>query len=281
MVNPTGNYQMKRPVIKLFSRRTRPRPQARSFVTRHKKLVIVSAGLVVILVIAGVYIWWSLVAWSGVESRSMALRQSVSTHVGAALRLPVTSNDEKNKKLLALEAVNQEIASHQTVCDVSQFVVWQHAFEVFKKQEDACRAGLVRLNTLRTSLAAVIKYTRDEQTVARLIVAASSGAAESDEAAWQQTAVSWRGLAEKLKALQVSAPFKPVLTRIITEVEHVDASWQEVVAAHTAKDRARFEKAKDELSKAYGSLKDITQLSTDALMPLQKQLSSDYAHLHS
>src|SRR5664279_1642218 len=267
---------MKKRVLKSLSLKAQPNKRLGLFVSRHRKPIIIGGIVLLVLVVIGSYVWWSLSNWTAVTSRSAALQQSVHNKFDSALSI---SSQDKAKKLAAFTAVGQEITSKQGICDTPRLVNWQHNLEMFKIRENDCRADIVRLNTLNTRLSDITNYLHDEQVLAGLIVTASGGQAEIDEANLPEAANKWHTLSDKLKTLKVSSGFEAVLKRTITEVSHMDACWQEVIAGHTAKDRTRFEKAKDELSKAYGSFKDIVQLDNATSAPIIKQLETAYTGL--
>lgn len=248
----------------------------RAVVGKHKKLIIVSSIVVVFVGVVGGYCWWSLAGWNAVESQTRTAKQDMHHYLTGAVALPMSTADERAKKLTALETTSQRIESYKNICNVPVLVEWQRAIDTFKKQQDACRDTLAEFDRFKTSLKDITDYLYDDKTVAALVVTASTSSVDLDEASWPETAAKWHTLAEKIKPLKVSGRFEPVLKRITTEAEYMDASWQEVVAAHTAKDRARYEKAKDELSKSYGTFKDAVELSRSSIEPLLQDFQAKY-----
>lgn len=242
----------------------------------HKKLAIITSTCVVVFIGVAVYGWLSVTSWSFVESQSVVARQEITASLKQAVALPVSSSDERAKKVTAFQGIEEQIDSYQNMCQISPLVQRQSAISSLRAKQDICQSTLKQLDTTRVSLSAVTDFLHDEQAVALLVATAGSLPGELNEGSWQDVAVKWHVLAEKLSALKVSAHFEPVHKRLITESAHMNASWQEVLAAHAAKDRARYEKAIDELSKSYGSFKDVTQLTTDTIMPLMREFQTNY-----
>lgn len=246
-----------------------------SFIERHKTVAAVSTVALLLVVTIVSYIWWSVASWAVLEDHSRNLLQSTTTHFNNALVMPTRTSDEKTKKVAALVAINQEITSNQRVCDTPGIISWQrNVLDAFKKHEDECRADILRLNGFNAKLDDITNYLHDNRILAGFVTVASGQQSEYDEASWQGVADKWRVLGAKLREMKVSGRFEPILRRAITEVDHVHVCWVEVVDASTAKDRDRFEKAKDELSKAYGSFKDITQLDNTTITSLIERLSA-------
>lgn len=247
--------------------------------TGRKKLITFATVAVVVIGSMAIYAWWSVAAWANFEKNYTTIQSDTGSQISAVVALPVTTPEEKAKKRTALENVHTSIATHQAMCEIPVFISWQTRFGTVKKYQDECSDVLKKLTSVDESLVVVTGYLRDEQQFAGLVTAASGGASDLDEVVWAETAAKWHTLAVKTKELKVSKAFDEVLKRSITETAHLDACWQEVLAATAAKDRARFQTAKDELSKAYGTFKDMAQLSTATFITLQKQFEVQYVAL--
>ncbi len=249
------------------------------FATRHKKLMIFSSILGVLLIAAVAYAWWSIAVWTGIDKNYVVVQTETHRQVDSAIALPARTSEEKAKKRAALEAVHDFNSKHQTICDVPGSLSWQDRFDTVKKTQNECKAVLAKLVAVDHSLMVVNGYLHDEKMFAELVAVAGSGLGDLDEATWNETATKWHSLAMKTKDLKTSKAFDAILQRSITGTAHLDSCWQEVLAANTAKDRTRFQIAKDELSSTYGTFKDITQLSNDTFNALQKELQLDYIAL--
>ncbi|MEO5950460.1 MAG: hypothetical protein ABIQ04_03340 [Candidatus Saccharimonadales bacterium] len=258
---------------------TKPSSRIGLFLSHHKKISIALGGALFVCLIAGSYIWWSFSAWAQFEDRYVSLRQNTATKFSDTLKLPVGTADQKIKKIAAFDELGKDITGQQNICeDVPGLIKWQHTVSAIKRYEDDCKSLLVKLGVLKTNITEMTGYIKDEQAVATLIQTASTGSlAELDETTMQDTAAKWHTFSEKMKVLKVTTEFEPVLIDLRTKSDHLDACWQEVIAAHTAKDRARFEKARDELSRAYGSFKDSRQVSDKVSAEVQKTLEAQYA----
>lgn len=251
----------------------------RRVIAGRRKLIIFGSLAFVITVSVMIYVWWSVTAWASFEKRYVAIQSDTGDQIGAVLALPVTTPEEKAKKRAALESVHASIATRQAMCQPSILINWQSQLDTVRKYQDGCAAALKKLTSLDESLVILTGYLHDEQMLASLVVTASSGASDLDEAAWAETAAKWHTLAGKTKELKVGDAFDKVLQRSITETAHLDACWQEVLAATAAKDRTRFQTAKDELSKAYGTFKDTAELSTATFITLQNEFEAQYVAL--
>ncbi len=244
--------------------------------TGRKKLIIFAGVTFVIIGSMAIYAWWSMAAWATFEKNYTTIQSDTISQISAAVALPVTTPEEKAKKRTALENVHTSIAGHQAMCETSVLISWQSRSDMVKKYRDECSDVLKKLTSLDEHLVVITGYLRDEQALAALVVTASSGASDLGEAAWAETAAKWHMLSVKTKELKVSKAFDEVLKRSITETARLDTCWQEVLAATAAKDRSRFQTAKDELSKAYGTFKDTAQLSTATFTTLQKEFEAQY-----
>jgi|GEM_PF-4416565 len=243
-----------------MKRTNRPGKSARLFIAKHKLFVGIASGLLVVLLIIGGFTAWSLAQWREYDQHTTSQQRAFRESLAAALALPADTSEAKAKKRVAIQAASTAFAAQQRICDVSWLTAWQQRlFEPAKKRVDDCRASLAALDTLRGDVDRTMSYLQHEQALASLIATATDGANEQDEALWQATSDKWQTLTGAIKNMKVSSEFEPVRARAGQLAELVSAGWKELLAAHTVKDRSRYEKAVGELDKAYVAFQALSQ----------------------
>ncbi len=250
--------------------------RAGSFISSHKKLMIITSAVLIFLIILGAYAAWSIATWRAYDETSMAAPREVRSSLDSSLKLAAQTGEDRSKKLGALKTVQDDIAAKKDLCDVQVLIEWQSSFEHVKRLKEKCLSARQSLENLGVSLERVVHYLEDEKRMTE-VIAPLQTEGELDEQVWKQLAANWLEAGKKLSELKPGEEFKPVLSIVKERTEGVAARWQELQIAHEAKDRVRFEKATDELKKAYGILKATVDDTASTFASLEKQFADSYA----
>ncbi len=100
--------------------------------------------------------------------------------------------------------------------------------------------------------------------------------AELPEAEWVAVSAGWHGVVGKVDALAADVSLTPVKQAARDATGKVDAAWQEVLAASTAKDKNRYVQAQSQLVQAYSAMGTITDSDAAQLKGLLEPLQSAY-----
>ncbi len=226
--------------------------------------------------LVGLYAWWSISSWNSYQTRYTALRTVTEQQLGKAIDMKIETTEQRKEKLTALKNVAETLPTPSgDICQVGFATAWQGFIEDLKKKKEECNKGQAVLITLRSSLDKVVVHLESDRTLATLLSAAPVGG-EIPEADWTKQRDAWSGVAVTVRELQSDNDFAPVKQVAIDRMGGMVAAWEEVLAAHQAKDKARYIKAASTLAQAFDNLAAISQASTGELQKRVKDLESAY-----
>lgn len=264
MVNSAGDQKMKH----LFS-------GSRRFLRLHKRQAVIIGVILLALLAIGLYGAWSVASWRSYEQRSVQSVGNISDSLDRALKIEAADDAARLSKLKVLEETKTRIDNYKAECQPGVLVAWQTSLEPARKQKEACDATAKLLEGLWGDLDKVIQFVRDELSVAAILRPLKTSA-ELNEAEWHQIRDDWRSAAQKLGEVKVDDQYRRVYETTKERTVAVETAWTELLAAHEAKDRGRFEKAKDELMKAYGAFKAAAEDTDDNFRDLEQKLADSY-----
>jgi len=240
----------------------------------HRKVIIIIAT---ILLVVGGYALWSKYTWDEYEVEYGKWHTTTQDQLNTALMLPAVTEKERLTKLGALKKASDGITSARTsLCNANILVSWQRIAPAFRDREEKCQRTVDTSVAFSQKMQAVITYLEQEQVLTGLISAIPVGKSELAEADWQAQAAAWHETASKVKTLPSNTDFAPTKQIAAETIVKVDVAWQEVVAAHGAKDKARYTKAQTQLADSYGSLDAIAVTGAKQLKILLDPLQAAY-----
>lgn len=249
-------------------------PRLRSVRSKKALVVIIS---VMLALIAGGYILWSKQVWAQYTPSHAQWHQDIKSEVKALTGLPTGDSKEEDALLLRMEKVSQRITSEQvSACDVSVLVKWQQQF--IKEYDDmrmACQKTTADIALFQKQLAIAIDYIKDDQELAKIITT-TVPSDELAEGVWEKQVVTWNEAVDATTNLSVSSAFKSTQQRAIERMAAVKVAWQELIAAHQLKDKAKYVAAQDKLGISYDGLNDISTDSEKNLAGIADGLRSAY-----
>ncbi len=241
--------------------------------SKRRWLIIGGIGLLVVALIAA-YIILSQRYWGGYQADASARVDTIKGAVDAALKMTGGSEAEREKKLAAFESVGATLGD-TTICDVPMMYQWQGLLDQPKSLTQACRLQQEKLAAFQSQLHVMTTHLRGEVELAKLLATLPS-ADEVDDVKWGEIHKQWQSAMAAVAAAKVPESLTPVKQLAQQKLEAVTKSWQALLEAHEAKDRAKYEAALAELTTAYGALGEISTLSEASLAGLTKQLSASY-----
>lgn len=248
---------------------------------RRRVLIIVASVAALMLLLVG-YSLWSMTTWNAYRTSYENWQKELRTGVDAAIVLPVTTSAERAKKKTAFKDTSNKINSaQQSLCQVSGIVAWQHAVGDFRQREEACRQIVGQADTFGKKIQETTIYLEHEQTLAAAIAAAlKTSEGKVTEATWGSQVETWQ-TAEKTitKIPSPEALFIPVKTSALEKIKAIETAWGEVIAAHTAKDKAKYTEAQAKLATAYEALPSLAATSTQQLTVVTQSLQLAYVQL--
>jgi len=240
----------------------------------HRLIIAIIAGVVLLV---AVYAFWSKYTWDEYETRYTGWHSSTRGQVGDAFALPATTDKERNNKLSALKKASDAIiTAKSSLCSVNNLVGWQRFIGALHNREKKCQEMMGAAATFAEKTKGAIGYLESEKALTAIISSIPSQKPELVESDWAAQAAAWHAAAGKVDTLAANANFAPVKQVAQITTKKIDAAWQEIIAANAAKDKARYLKAQSQLADSYGTLGDITGVSTKQLKTLLDPLQLAY-----
>jgi hypothetical protein len=245
----------------------------KSKVSSRRGLFIIAITAVVL---TGAFVLWSKYTWDAYQTNYEGWRTSTLDQARTNLALPVTNDQERQAKFVALKKTSDSIAAaKKSLCTVNVLVGWQRFIDELHNREQKCQTILGNFATFGEKLKVATLHLEDEQTLARIISEAPAKS-ELAEADWADAAAGWHATVGKVDALAADASFTLTKQAARDATGKIDAAWQELLSAHTAKDKGKYLQAQSSLVQAYSTLGTVTDVDSVQLKALLDPLQSAY-----
>lgn len=244
------------------------------FLAAHKRIIFI-VGIGIAALAIGLYVVWSVTIWGGYVSSYEGWKKDARQVVDQALALPSTSREERVRKLEALKNISDRV--EKATCDVHILLRWQDVFGNLKQHEVTCQK---HVEALREFMAAAKKfsfYLENEQKLAMIVSAAIGTQEKLVDTSWAAQLAAWQKAMQDIDGLSAIAEFRPVKQAALQGVKGVSDSWQAVLAAHEAKDKAKYIQAQAQLAGAYATLSTLKTVSSQQFGQEVASLQKAYA----
>ncbi len=247
-------------------------------IIRTKKAWLFVGAATVFVVLALGYLLYSLQIWRNYEQDYKVWQTTTKNDLSAVLSLPMTSLKEREQKLAKLQAIAADLKTQQSnMCHVRPLTGWQTNFEGIGVVQKQCNAVASKVEGLITELGVIMAYLTNERTLTTSLTGLISQPAQPDEKTWDQVAAAWHKFGAEIAAMKPDVSFESTKKVAVTAVTGIDTAWQELLAAHTAKDKPRFVMARAGVMAAYDALGAITAENDKQVSLLDKKLSQAYS----
>jgi hypothetical protein len=243
---------------------------------RSKKYLII-ASLVLAAFLVGGYILWSKQVWAQYTDIYVKWHQELNTEIKAVSGLPTTTVKEQDALLDRLDGMSQRISSQQAaLCATTPLVQWQQrVISAYESAQNDCQKKMTAVVSFQKQLDSVIAYIKNDQELAK-ILATATPAGELADGVWGDQVSMWSKAIDSTGKLAVSAAFKPTQQQALDRMTAVKVAWQELIAAHQLKDKAKYVEAQNTLGASYDGLNSIMVDSEKRLLVLSSSLNSAY-----
>lgn len=240
---------------------------------RSKKLNWFFITIALFILILGIYVLWSRQAWTQLTPHYTQWHQGLQAEVSSAAVLPATTAKEQDAVMAKLMGVSSKIDTDQrTVCTVHNLVQWQRkVISTFNDTYSACQKMVAATVDFQKQLTVVIAYHKNDQTLAG-IIAAVPQAGELAEDTWEAQMIAWGDAAMTIEKMTATDSFKPTQQLAVEHATAIKAAWQDVIAAHQAKDKQKYLAAQGSLATAIDALNEVSLGSQQASMTLSGKL---------
>ncbi len=228
------------------------------------------------VVLTGAFALWSKYTWDTYLTYYEGWRTSTLDQVRTSLALPVTNDQERQAKFVALKKTSDSIiVAKKSLCTVNVLVGWQRFIDVQRNREQKCQTTVGNFATFGEKLKVATGYLESEQMLAK-ILAEAPAKTELGEADWAEVSAGWHAIVGKVDALAADDNFTPTKQAARDATARIEVAWQEILAAHTAKDKSRYLQAQSQLIQAYSTLGTVTDVDAAQLKGLLDPLQSSY-----
>lgn len=239
----------------------------------------IGAPIALVVLSVSLYVLWSVNTWNNYQTRFTGLQNNAQSTIKSALGLKVETSEERIKKVDALKAARDALPEDKdALCQVSPLVDWQNFVGNLREQKEKCSETKALLVDLRGALSKIIGYLDSEHALAKALSALPAGG-EVAEGEWIKHRDGYMAVLKSVSDLQVSGDFASVKQTATERLTAAVAAWEEILAAHDAKDKARYTKAAAALAASYDGLSVIGATSTDRLQPLVNSFKEGYVKL--
>lgn len=243
------------------------------------KWLKIGLPVAVILLSAGLYVFWSINTWNNYQTRFTGLQNDAQSKIKGALGMKVESHDERVKKMDALQESRDMLpTSTDPLCQVNPAVDWQNFVGNLKEQKEKCGEVRAKLVNLRDALDKVIVYLENDHALSQALSGLPVGG-EVAEGDWVVQRDGYKAVLKQVSDLQVSGDFSSAKQAVVDKLTATVAAWEEVLAAHGAKDKARYTKATKTLAENYDGILSVGKVSSDRLQELVKLFENSYTKL--
>ncbi|HEV7952289.1 MAG TPA: hypothetical protein VGO98_02850 [Candidatus Saccharimonadales bacterium] len=248
----------------------------RSFLGRHRKETITVSVFAGVLFLVGIYVFSSMNMWGNYRTTYEKWQSSLRKDVDAALALPVVTHEERSRKMLQFQVVSSKIASAKnSLCNVSGLYSWQLYMTNVKAEKESCDQYVKAANTFSVEMQKTINYLKNEQSLAKTL-ASSAAQAKLTEASWDSQIETWQATVGTIKKMSVEPEFNSVKNSAADAAQSIQSSWQTLIVAHKAKDKARYLDAQAKLAQAYDTLSPVAARSAQQFEAIAKSLQATY-----
>lgn len=238
-------------------------------------------GLVAAVVLGGIggYLWWSQSSWNAYEKKYTSLRQDIDTKLTTVFTMQSDTGQQRQEKTASLAKISADIeVTGDSFCHQNALIGWQRVFNEYKTYEGSCRDTLALARAFNDQLKVTVEYLQQEQALARQMAAAPSQT-EVAEGDFEAQLGAWRSVYEGIRNTNVSGDLDPVKQATLGVTGEIMGNWGEIIAAHQAKDKARYTKAIQALAAAYDKLGTVSSTNREQLKGVAARLKEAYQEL--
>jgi hypothetical protein len=240
---------------------------------------ILAIALIAVAFVAIGYCYWSVQTWDSYDNTYTTFKQKDREDIDNALALAADSYDERKRKIASLNEVIDNIKANKSVCNVPYLIKWQgQLFAGSKSKISKCNESVELMDDYGVNLKSVISYLETEQKIAGILNSTASNQKQTEKT-WDHQLAAWTKAVGDIGGVQAEASSQSMKENALKYAEKMEKSWKAVIAAHKARNKAKYLEAYAELVKSHETLASITSDSQAAFNVLAKKLQSSYDSL--
>ncbi|HEU5122259.1 MAG TPA: hypothetical protein VFT59_05445 [Candidatus Saccharimonadales bacterium] len=251
---------------------SKSRDSIKAFIKKYRILLLTT---VVLLLVVSVYAAWSKVMWDSYQERTGRRAHEVKTKLDSALAMPGKNEEDRKKKLTALETAHRLMANGQE-CALNSLIDWQRLWGGLSRRVEECRKSKENLAALEAATEDVTSYLKNEQVLSDILNQAPR-TPEVAEESWVAQVTAWNTVATQVSTMSSSEVFKSTKQTASNVSNSIATAWDKLLKAHKAQDKAGYEEAHLQLVRSYGGLSAISDVAASQAEPLFRKFDEAYA----
>ncbi len=246
---------------------------------KYRKWWLIGGGIFSGLILVAGFVIWSAVSWQSYERQYVTWHATLKAKADDALTLPAKTVAEREKKQASLSTLQTSAEEGSRNCESYGLLHWQRFVPLVKQRMDNCRRVTGGVKQFGADLKLNVDYIASERSMTKIMT--TNVTTKVEEAGATQQPQYWLDVLKKLNAQKPSKQFEPVIQLAKTKTTTLQQSWQALVAASEAKDRAKYEAAIAQLTATYESMREIADLSEKTFLPLAVATEKSYQQAFS
>lgn len=229
---------------------------------RHPWCALSVIGAVLLLILSGVYVWYSINTWGNLASDAQSERKIIRSKL-----MNIHSQDQPLESIRTLaESVH---ADTKHLCDVSSLVSWhRHSFDAAKVAHKECVTHQRKIGAVGESLRD-ITYRIDRELAFDAHVASHQGKLNKTDASdYALHKKTWQEFIDQTQKLKVDSSLEAAKKAAISSSTFIVTSYDQLIAADKAEKRAEFDAAAADVQKGFSMLGEIQNLSVESYAKL-------------
>lgn len=228
-------------------------------------LSFVGVGLLVIMVVSIGYMM-SERYWTGYVQKTDSYYQSTEQKT----RDVITGKNDNT-----LSSLQSLYDNAEKICKPSTLYGWQTRSGSVKEKQVHCEDSASKLRAFGLKLKLVTSHLNSQQQITDMVKATESPD-EITVDGFAKVIENWKGLALKIDTLEVPDTMNETKRVAQERVRLMITGWQELQAAHVAKNRIGYETATVKIASEYNALGQIASTNTTILERLANTLQLSF-----
>lgn len=234
-----------------------------------RKMLLASAGLMVVLTALGGYLHVSVMAWQDYDRVTVALEQTMS-HQKKIILAQDSSISERKRAITRLGSID----SDSNRCEGAWWYYnWQARLNTSRIEH--CESTVKAAKSLQQQAQQIHNLLANEEKLATIVESLATRKGTLDENSWSKAHEAVKDARNSLKNLEGSAAerYKPVIKVAKKRFATLDEAWRALISANKKEDESAFVASVEKLDQAYSRLKDIVERSDSVLQVSLSALS--------
>lgn len=230
-------------------------------ITFNKRTSLITLVSIICVLVAGVYTWQSLRAWSDYEARLMSEQTTYEQLKDTAL-----NGKTADERLKAIRSLDDKLAKRSELCRMNALFAWQASIiPPLKAGVKQCEDKVRQLGLVAGPLSALRDYLEASAKVQEIINELTPGDTLNDSN-WVEKGLEKAKVArDKLKEVPVTGDAAKLRDQAAKLSGSLVSSWESLIKANDAKDKTAFLAASAAVSQAYAEYMSLADVADEQI----------------